>query len=128
LNKERWAKYTEQYEELTGFLTSRCNKKEIKFEAYGSFQSKFYVIDYSDIDIGLYYEGLYLEQRHKQIDLLFKIEEVMQRDRTMITNFSGCKVYSAPVIKIPFIKVFYKSYKINKKDLVPSIDIIINNK
>ena len=58
---------------------------------------------------------------------LVKICEAVYADRINIPNCISARVYKEDKIKIPFVKVIYNNSFGKNKDVVPSIDIIINN-
>lgn len=93
LNKQRWETYKKQYTDLINFLTKRCNQQSIRFEPYGSFKSKFLIVKYSDIDVGLYFENVQLKKRENVVIVLEKINQAINADKNAITNCLYSKTF-----------------------------------
>jgi len=60
-------------------------------------------------------------------NLLTKICDAINADKNHLPNCLYAKIYKDEKIKIPFVKIMYNNSYGKNKDIVPTMDIIVNN-
>jgi DNA polymerase sigma len=68
-----------------------------------------------------------LKHRERVCATLIKICDAINADKAHIPNCIYAKAFKEDKIKVPFVKVVYNSDFGKNKNVVPSMDIIINN-